>query len=100
MGPRHFFVGALALGMAATPGCSTSSDGIASVCAAGQPCQARLTLLHTSDIHSRLFPYDQVITQVDSDLGLGANGSVRNVGGVARMAYILGRERARADRVL
>jgi 5'-nucleotidase len=59
-----------------------------------------LTILHTSDIHSRLFPFDQVILQVDSDLGLGANGVVKNVGGVARMGYILGRERARADRVL
>ena len=40
-----------------------------------------LTLLHTSDIHSRLLPYDLVITQADADLGLGALNSVANVGG-------------------
>jgi len=59
-----------------------------------------MTFIHTSDIHSRLYPYEQVITQVDSDLGLGQLGEVANIGGVARMAYIVGRERARADRVL
>ncbi len=30
-----------------------------------------LTLLYTSDIHSRLLPYDLLITQVDANLGLG-----------------------------
>jgi len=70
------------------------------VCPPGTTCQTRLTLLHTSDIHSRLLPYDLLITQVDADLGLGALGDVKNVGGIARMAYVLGRERARADRVL
>jgi 5'-nucleotidase / UDP-sugar diphosphatase len=59
-----------------------------------------MTLLHTSDLHSRLLPFDQVITQIDADLGLGQLNGVSNVGGVARMATILGRERARADRVL
>jgi 5'-nucleotidase / UDP-sugar diphosphatase len=59
-----------------------------------------MTFIHTSDLHSRLYPYEQVITQVDSDLGLGQIGEVANIGGVARMAYIVGRERARADRVL
>ncbi len=70
------------------------------MCPPGTPCQARLTLLHTSDIHSRLLPYDLLVTQVDGDLGLGTTGTLKNVGGVARMAYVLGRERARADRVL
>jgi 5'-nucleotidase len=59
-----------------------------------------MTFIHTSDLHSRLYPYEQVITQVDADLGLGQIGEVANIGGVARMAYIVGRERARADRVL
>src|SRR5262249_32808184 len=47
-----------------------------------------------------LLPYDLLITQVDGDLGLGTTGDVKNVGGVGRLGYILGRERARADRVL
>ncbi len=62
--------------------------------------QTRLTLLHTSDIHSRLFPYALQITQNDASLGLGPAATVSTVGGAARIAYIIGRERARADRVL
>ncbi|MFO0676349.1 MAG: metallophosphatase [Polyangiaceae bacterium] len=88
---------------ATSPGCSSDSTKgptYTEACPAGQNCQVRLTLLQTADIHSRLLPYDLLVTQVDSDLGLGPNGSIVNVGGVARMAYILNRERARADRVL
>lgn len=83
------------------PACSSSSsETIASPCPPGQTCQVNLTILHTSDIHSRLFPYEQVITQVDSGLGLGDLNTVANIGGVARMAYILNRERARSGRVV
>src|SRR5262249_49507772 len=81
-------------------GCGSSTPTINAVCPPGQTCQTRLTLLHTADIHSRLLPYDLLVTQVDGDLGLGTTGDVKNVGGVGRMGYILGRERARADRVL
>ena len=84
---------------AAGAGCN-NGEGIPSPCPPGQPCNVNLTLLHTSDIHSRLLPYDLVITQADADLGLGAINSVSNVGGAARMSTILQRERARADRVL
>ncbi|MBK6520369.1 MAG: bifunctional metallophosphatase/5'-nucleotidase [Polyangiaceae bacterium] len=62
--------------------------------------QVHLTLLHTSDIHSRLFPYNFQVGQVDAGLGLGEAGVVSNVGGIARISHIIGRERARADRVL
>lgn len=62
--------------------------------------QVHLTLLHTSDIHSRLYPYNFQIGQVDAGLGLGEAGSISNVGGMARISHIIGRERARADRVL
>ncbi|NUP09379.1 MAG: bifunctional metallophosphatase/5'-nucleotidase [Polyangiaceae bacterium] len=62
--------------------------------------QVHLTLLHTSDIHSRLFPYNFQIGQVDAGLGLGEADSIANVGGIARISHIIGRERARADRVL
>ncbi len=87
--------------IAAAPGCSSAPNGtISSPCPPGQTCQTSLTLFHTADIHSRLLPYDLLITQVDGDLGLGHTGTNANVGGVARMAYILNRERARAGRAL
>ena len=62
--------------------------------------QVHLTLIHTSDIHSRLYPYDFQVSQTDSGLGLGAPNAVVNVGGAARVSYIVGRERARSSRVL
>lgn len=82
------------------PACSSSQDTVASVCPPGKTCSANLTLIHTADIHSRLFPYDQNITQVDATLGLGEINTVSNIGGVARMSYIINRERARSGRVL
>ena len=91
---------AIVAALAVLPSCGSSTEAITSPCPAGGTCEVRLTLLHTSDIHSRLLPYDMLVTQVDSDLGLGSNGTVINVGGVARVSYILGRERARSDRVL
>jgi 5'-nucleotidase len=62
--------------------------------------QVHLTLIHTSDMHSRLFPYNLQLGQIDAGLGLGSAGTVVNVGGAARVSHIVGRERARADRVL
>jgi 5'-nucleotidase / UDP-sugar diphosphatase len=62
--------------------------------------QMHLTLLHTSDIHSRLFPYNLQLGQVDAGLGLGEAGAIVNVGGAARISHIIGRERARAGRAL
>ncbi len=62
--------------------------------------QVHLTLIHTSDIHSRLFPYNAQLGQVDAGLGLGEANSIVNIGGAARVSHIVGRERARASRVL
>ena len=86
---------ALASACADDPG-----DGMRSPCPDDKPCDVSMTFLHTSDIHSRLVPYELQITQVDSDLGLGPINELVSVGGVARMSGILGRERARAGRVL
>ncbi len=58
----------------------------------------RLTLLHTTDIHSRLFPFELAPTASDESLGLVAGNAP--FGGAARLAYLVKRERARADRVL
>lgn len=57
-----------------------------------------LTLLHTADWHSRLFPYDFTVGQVDENLGLVPDNGP--FGGAARMSYLLERERARSSRVL
>jgi 5'-nucleotidase / UDP-sugar diphosphatase len=58
----------------------------------------RLTVIHTSDIHSRLFPYTFVPNRSDRDFGLlPANGPF---GGAARMATIVKRERRAAGRSL
>jgi 5'-nucleotidase len=92
--------GAIAIGSAVLPGCGSGNQQIDSACPPGTTCQVRLTLLHTADVHSRLLPYDLEIAQVDSELGLGSEASIQNVGGIARVSYILGRERARSDRVL
>ena len=102
----RFLAGALvaagvASAAASVPGCSSAPDNVQlTPCPPGETCQVRLTLLHSADIHSRLLPYDLLITQVDGDLGLGPTGEVHNVGGAARMAYVINREKARSERVL
>lgn len=58
----------------------------------------RLTLLHTADWHSRLFPYFQQVNQ--TDLNLGLDPAKAPFGGAARMNYLIQRERRHADRVL
>jgi 5'-nucleotidase / UDP-sugar diphosphatase len=58
----------------------------------------RLTVLHVSDIHSRIFPYDMVPQFTDQELGL--EEGVGPYGGAARMATILREEREKSGRVL
>ncbi|MGM0575304.1 MAG: bifunctional metallophosphatase/5'-nucleotidase [Myxococcota bacterium] len=58
----------------------------------------RLTLLHTTDIHSRLLPYDMTPLAGDRDLGLDPEEAP--FGGIARMAHIIRRERQKAPRSL
>ncbi|HEY0095630.1 MAG TPA: metallophosphoesterase, partial [Archangium sp.] len=60
--------------------------------------EVRLSLLHTSDIHSRLIPYDFSPLKTDTDLGIIPEAGP--FGGATRMASILRRERASSDRVL
>ncbi len=69
----------------------------------GQPTnlanqEIRLTILGTTDIHSRLLPYDFAPVKTDTDLGLIPEAGP--FGGVARLGALLKRERASADRVL
>lgn len=61
----------------------------------------RLTILHTSDFHSRLVPYVFSPGLTDRDLGLDPDRAAEGgVGGIERLAYLIGRERARAARVV
>lgn len=60
--------------------------------------QVRLTFLHTSDIHSRLLPYDFNPLRTDVDLGLIPEAGP--FGGATRMAALIQRERLKSDRVL
>ncbi|MFN7130703.1 MAG: bifunctional metallophosphatase/5'-nucleotidase [Myxococcales bacterium] len=61
---------------------------------AGQ--KIRLTFLHTSDLHSRLLPYD--LAPLKSDIDLGLTPEAPPYGGVSRLAALIKRERLRADR--
>jgi len=54
----------------------------------------RLTFIHTSDIHSRLFPYNMVPNSFDRQDGL----QVAPYGGIARIATLAKRIRASSDR--
>ena len=56
----------------------------------------RLTILHTSDIHSRLLPYDMTVLAGDRALGLQQENAP--FGGIARVAHVIERERMRAAR--
>lgn len=60
--------------------------------------QVRFTFLHTSDIHSRLLPYDFNPLKTDTDLGLIPEAGP--FGGATRMAALIQRERAKSDRVI
>ncbi|MEZ4400433.1 MAG: bifunctional UDP-sugar hydrolase/5'-nucleotidase [Kofleriaceae bacterium] len=58
----------------------------------------RLTMIHTSDIHSRLFPYDFVPNRFERDYDLQLVN--RPFGGVARIASIAKQIRATSNRSL
>jgi 5'-nucleotidase/UDP-sugar diphosphatase len=83
----------LALVFACALGCSDAR-------APGFDGEALLVLLHTSDLHSALFPYGERVGWADARRGLGEEGVVEEVGGAARLATLVGRERARAERSL
>ena len=63
---------------------------------AGQ--DVRMTFMHTSDVHSRILPYEHDPLYTEEQLGL-LPGRGR-YGGIARMAYVVKRERQKAGRSL
>ncbi len=58
----------------------------------------RLTLLHTSDMHARMLPYDYDPIYTDEELGL--NPDLSPFGGIARVATIVNEQRERGQRVM
>jgi 5'-nucleotidase / UDP-sugar diphosphatase len=56
----------------------------------------RVTFIHTSDIHSRLIPYNIVPGRIDQNYGLELGAGP--YGGIARIGSIVKRERAAASR--
>ena len=89
---------ALAASLALALGACSSGDSAPAPGPAMLVGDVRLTLLHTSDWHSRLFPYDQQVNVTDQNLGLAPENAP--FGGAARMAWLIQRERRRADRSL
>lgn len=62
--------------------------------------RASLTLLHTADLHSHVFPHPFFVTGRDAARGWGEAGEVVLAGGLARLGALVERERARSERVL
>lgn len=60
----------------------------------------QLVVLHTADTHSQLFPFRMLVGAADERRGLGEAGTVVEVGGFARLATLLQRERRAAERSL
>lgn len=58
----------------------------------------QVTFVHTTDIHSRLIPYDMEVAKTDQNLGLLQENAP--FGGIARIAYIAREIRAKANRSL
>ncbi len=56
----------------------------------------RVTVIHTADIHSRLFPYKMVPGKIDQNYGLALDQGP--YGGVGRMSYMIHEQRAQAAR--
>src|SRR5882724_1378346 len=75
--------------------CSALALGCNDLPISRQQPERALTLLHTSDIHSRVWPFRSRISQFEAELGLGHAGAVEELGGVARLATLLEAERRR-----
>jgi 5'-nucleotidase / UDP-sugar diphosphatase len=65
-----------------------------------EPVAGSLVLIHTSDLHSHLFPERQLMGAGDAARGLGPRGEVVEVGGFARVARVVAQIRAGAQRSL
>ncbi|RYZ06635.1 MAG: bifunctional metallophosphatase/5'-nucleotidase [Myxococcales bacterium] len=80
-------------------GCSVLSLACSASAPAAAPPPAELTLLHTSDVHSRLWSFRDRVSSLDAEMGLGSEGELAEVGGAARLATLLAAERRRGAAV-
>jgi 5'-nucleotidase len=89
-----------------TEGCSLFPTTVEAPPPAITGQDVHLTLIHTSDTHSRMLPYDFTPTYTDNQLGLpdaetlGCEAADRCYGGMARLGWVIEQERARSDRLL
>jgi 5'-nucleotidase/UDP-sugar diphosphatase len=77
----------------------TGCWGLAALgCAPAPPALAelpsQLTLLHTADLHSHVWPFRARITAFEASLGLGRAGALEELGGASRLATVLRAQRA------
>ncbi len=88
----------------AAAGCSLIPTTVSAPAPALVGQDVSLTILHTSDLHSRMLPYDFLPTYTDNNLGIpdpediGCETGDRCYGGLARIGWIFDQERARAGR--
>src|SRR5260221_6458779 len=69
--------------------CGALGLGCAAVPVSEQAPEHALTLLHTSDIHSRVWPFRARISRFEAELGLGKAQALEEVGGIARLATLI-----------
>lgn len=61
----------------------------------GDAVAESLTILHTSDLHSQVWPFRSRISAAEAALDLGEEDQLSEVGGSARLATLLRKERTR-----
>jgi 5'-nucleotidase / UDP-sugar diphosphatase len=74
-------------------GCTEALPG------APDPAARDLVLLHTTDLHSRVWPFLERISSFESQLGLGRAGALEEVAGFARLASLVEHERQKGARL-
>ena len=99
---RNGLASLVVLGVSIVVGVAAGAGGLACTVERTPPNlvgqDVRLTIIHTSDIHSRLFPYEFVPNRFERDYGLALGN--KPFGGIARIATIVKRIRETSNRSL
>jgi 5'-nucleotidase / UDP-sugar diphosphatase len=78
---------------------ATLAGALSCSCASDWPREGRgsvsLALLHTSDLHSRVWPFRARVSELEAELGFGSAGTLSELGGFARLGAAVERERER-----
>lgn len=75
--------------------CGALALGCGNAPVAMEGSERTLTLLHTADLHSRVWPFRSRISRFEAKLGLGPALGLTELGGFSRLATLLEIERAR-----